>query len=94
MKPLSSLPAERLTVVAAVLALLAMLMMAVGVVIPKPLPVILAMSVGQLLGIGALLLFLLAVLTEMRSNRRNQEGDEAAAASASDPEAEPHSEPQ
>ncbi len=73
MKPPTAFSAERLTVLAASLSLLALVMMAVGILVPGPLPVVLAMSVGQLIGAGALALYLLAVFVEMRRNRRNLE---------------------
>ncbi len=55
--------------VAAVLALAALGLMIAATLVPRPLPVILAMSVGQGLGVVAFLLYLDAVLAEMRRLR-------------------------
>lgn len=59
--------------VAAVIALLALALMVVATFVPRPLPVILAMSVGQGLGVLAFLLYLSAVVSEMRRLRAVEE---------------------
>ena len=50
--------------VACVLALVALSVMAYSIVSPRPLPVILAMSVGHVLGAAAFCAYLLAVIVD------------------------------
>jgi len=54
---------------ACLLSLLALGLMVWSVLDPRPLPVILAMSLGQLLGTLSLLLFLLVVVADLRPFR-------------------------
>ena len=54
----------------AVLTLLALALMVWSVLQPTPLPVMLAMSVGQALGTGAFAMFGLAILIDLRRSRR------------------------
>jgi hypothetical protein len=49
---------------AALLALCGLLLMAVSILWPRPLPVILAMSVGHLLGGAAVVCYLLAIVLD------------------------------
>ena len=62
------LDSHRLLVVAALLALPALGLMALSVLVPRPAPVMLAMSVAQGLGALAFLLYLAVVLRTMRRN--------------------------
>jgi hypothetical protein len=55
----------RLTRVACVLALIGLAMMVYSILSPRPLPVILAMSVGQMFGIAAVVCYLLAILVDV-----------------------------
>lgn len=55
--------------VAAVIGLVALGLMVFATFVPRPLPVIVAMSVGQGLGVVAFLLYLSAVVSEMRRLR-------------------------
>ena len=56
---------------AAMLALAGLAIIAYSILSPRPLPVILAMSVGQMLGTAAFLCYLLAVILDVaRSGRR------------------------
>jgi hypothetical protein len=57
--------AGHLTRVAAVVALLGLAIMAYSTVVPRPLPVILAMSLGHVLGAVAVLFYVLAILLQM-----------------------------
>jgi len=52
--------------VACLLALLALALMVWSLVEPTPMPVLVAMSVGQVLGTISLLLFLTVVIADMR----------------------------
>lgn len=63
---------ERLVLASCVLGLIAMVMMCWSVLDPRPLPVLVAMSVGQGIGTVSLLCYLAAVFVEayrMRSKR-------------------------
>jgi hypothetical protein len=54
----------------AVLTLLALGLMIWSVLQPTPMPVMLAMSLGQALGTGAFALYALAILIDLRRSRR------------------------
>ena len=56
---------RQLTRVAAVLALIGLAMMAYSILSPRPLPVILAMSVGQLFGFVAIACYVVAVVLDV-----------------------------
>ena len=56
---------RQLTRIAAVLALVGLAMMAYSILSPRPLPVILAMSVGQLFGVVALACYVVAVVLDV-----------------------------
>lgn len=60
----------RLTRVACVLALIGLVMMVYSILSPRPLPVILAMSVGQMFGMAAVVCYLLAILVDMARSPR------------------------
>ncbi|HET9954531.1 MAG TPA: hypothetical protein VFQ61_08500 [Polyangiaceae bacterium] len=57
--------------VACMLALLALALMSYSIVSPRPLPVILAMSLGHVLGGAAFCLYLSAVLLDVWRNSRS-----------------------
>lgn len=61
--------AVHLTRVAAVLALIALALMGCSVIWPRPLPVILAMSVGHIIFSAALLCYFLAVVLHVAHSR-------------------------
>ncbi len=69
----------RLTRMAAVLALLGLAVIAFSIVVPRPLPVIFAMSVGHVIGGAAFVCYLLAVLLDayrssvVKESRRRDE---------------------
>jgi hypothetical protein len=64
------IPTARLVQVSAVLTLVGLAMMAWSMVEPTPLPVILAMSVGQAFGTLAFALYGLAIWRDLRRARR------------------------
>lgn len=66
---------ERRIRLACVLTLIALALMTWSLVDPQPLAVIVAMSVGQALGTGSLLLFIVAVLLDLRRARVISLGD-------------------
>lgn len=60
----------QLTRIACVLALIGLAMMVYSILSPRPLPVIAAMSVGQMFGMAAVACYLLAILVDVgRSSR-------------------------
>ena len=61
---------RRLLRISAVLTLLDLALMVWAVLVPTPMPVMLAMSLGQLLGTGSFAMFGLAVLIDLRRSRR------------------------
>lgn len=61
---------RKLVRAAAVLTLLALALMMWSVFQPTPMPVMLAMSLGQALGTGAFAMFVLAILVDLRRSRR------------------------
>jgi hypothetical protein len=65
----------RVLQVAAVLALFGLAMMVWAVLVPTPMPVILAMSVGQGAGTLSFLLYLLVVIADLRRKRVFEEHD-------------------
>jgi hypothetical protein len=64
---------RQLTRLAAVLALVGLLLMAGSILWPRPLPVILAMSVGHMLGAAAVLSYLLAIVIDASRRRAGSE---------------------
>ena len=56
--------------ISAVLTILGLVFMVWSMLVPTPLPVMLAMSVGQALGTSAFMLYLLAILIDLRRDRR------------------------
>jgi hypothetical protein len=64
---------RELTRAAAVIALVGLAIMSISVVVPRPLPVILAMSVGHVIGAAALACYLLAVILHVSRRPRSLE---------------------
>ncbi len=62
-----------LTRAACFLALLGLAVMAFSILVPKPLPVIMAMSLGQGIGVAAFACYLLAVLVDVLQTSRAAE---------------------
>lgn len=63
---------EKLITVACVLALVGLTILAVSVLFPRPLPVILGMSLGHVVGAGAFGLYVLAVLIDATDRERRR----------------------
>ena len=78
-----------LTRVACFLALVALAIMAYSVISPKPLPVIIAMSVGQMIAIAALGCYLLAVVVDVARHRERRSSAPPSKSPASVPPADP-----
>jgi hypothetical protein len=57
-----------------VLALIGLAMMVFSILVPRPLPVVLAMSVGQAFGGAAVLCYMLAILVEAARTSRLRKG--------------------
>ena len=68
-KPLKRLGAQRLVVASCALGLFAMGLMCWSVLDPTPFPVMVAMSIGQVVGTLSLACYLLAVLLHARTER-------------------------
>ena len=68
---------EKLVRVAAVLALIGLALFVWSVLDPRPVPVVVAMSVGQGIGTLSFLLYLLAVYLDLRRARVLGNGDVA-----------------
>lgn len=60
---------ERLTRWAAVLALVGLFLMAWSIIVPRPLPVVAFMTLGQVVGTLSLALYAAAVLIDLRRAR-------------------------
>ncbi len=63
---LSKITIRRLVVISATASLVALLLMIVSIVFPKPLLLVLAMSLGQLFGTLSLALYLLAIALDLQ----------------------------
>ncbi len=63
---ISRLTIRRLVLVSTVTTLVALLLMVMGIVFPKPLLLVLAMSLGQLFGTLSLALYLLAIVFDLQ----------------------------
>jgi hypothetical protein len=63
--------------VAAALALLGLALVTWSVVSPRPVPVLLAMTLGQLVGGTSLLLFAIAVLADLQVDRALRAGQQS-----------------
>lgn len=63
--------ATALTRLAGVLTLIALCMMVCPILVPGPIPIMVAMSIGQLLGVVSFLAFFLAVLIDAAKSGRS-----------------------
>jgi integral membrane sensor domain MASE1 len=81
---------KRAIVTAAVLAIIGLALMVWSVVDPRPLPVIMAMSVGQMFGVSSLALFGLVVFFDLRK-AKVFEGDKPHASKPPETKEEPAS---
>lgn len=71
-KRLSSISSERILVIACVVALVALALIGWSMVDPRPIPVIMAMSVGQVLGTFSFAAFLVVVVRDLRLAQKNE----------------------
>jgi hypothetical protein len=56
--------------ISAVLTILGLVLMVWSMIVPTPLPVMLAMSLGQAFGTSALAIYLIAIVLDLRRKRR------------------------
>ena len=63
---ISRLTIRRLVLISTITTLVALLLMVMGIVFPKPLLLVLAMSLGQLFGTLSLALYLLAIVFDLQ----------------------------
>ncbi len=70
---ISKLTIRRLVLVSAVMALVSLGLMVVSIVIPHPLLLVLAMSLGQLFGTTSLALYLLAIVLDLQGVGEHEE---------------------
>ncbi len=70
---ISKVTIRRLVLISTVASLVAVLLMVVGIVFPKPLLLVLSMSLGQLFGTTSLALYLLAIALDLQGVGENEE---------------------
>ena len=63
---ISKVTIRRLVVVSTITTLVALALMVAGIVFPRPLLLVLAMSLGQLFGTISLVLYLLAIVLDLQ----------------------------
>ena len=63
---ISQITVRRLVTISAIATLVAVALMVLGIVFPKPLLLVLAMSLGQLFGTLSLALYLLAIALDLQ----------------------------
>ncbi len=63
---ISKLTIRRLVLISAILTLVSLALMVVSIVIPHPLLLVMAMSLGQLFGTSSLALYLLAIVLDLQ----------------------------
>ncbi len=72
---LSKITIRRLVTISASTSLVALGLMIVSIVFPKPLLLVLAMSIGQLFGTLSLALYLLAIVLDLQGVSEHEEID-------------------
>ncbi|HUL59704.1 MAG TPA: hypothetical protein VLU43_10535 [Anaeromyxobacteraceae bacterium] len=72
---ISKITIRRLVVISAVMTLVALGLMIVSIVFPKPLLLVLAMSLGQFFGTASLALYLLAIALDLQGLGEHEEID-------------------
>ena len=75
MPAISKISVRRLVVISAVSTLVSLGLMVVSIVFPKPLLLVMAMSLGQLFGTASLALYLLAIALDLQGVAENEEID-------------------
>lgn len=81
-------PSQRALLVASVVGLAALAVMAAGIVFPSPIVIVAGMSLAQLLGGVAFVLYLLSVAAEYRHDVEGAEGAGAAEVTPGSPSSE------
>jgi hypothetical protein len=66
---------ERLLRIASVLAIVGLVLVCWSILDPRPVPVLVALSVGQAIGGTSFLLYLIVVATDLRVRRALRDGD-------------------
>ena len=75
---ISKVTIRRLVVVSTITTLVALALMVAGIVFPRPLLLVLAMSLGQLFGTISLVLYLLAIVLDLQGGGVGDNALEAA----------------
>jgi hypothetical protein len=70
---ISRITLRRLVLASAILTLTALALMVVSILVPKPLLLVLAMSLGQLFGTVSLALYLLAIALDLQGVGEHEE---------------------
>lgn len=70
------LTVRRLVAISAVGTLVAIALMVIGIVVPNPFPLVVAMSLGQLVGTASLALYLLAIALDLQSGGEERARDD------------------
>lgn len=70
---ISRITIRRLVMVSAVTSLVALALMVVSILFPHPLLLVVAMSLGQLFGMGSLALYLLAIALDLQGVGEHEE---------------------
>ena len=70
---ISKLTIRRLVLISTIATLVSLVLMVVSIVFPKPLLLVLAMSLGQLFGTSSLALYLLAIVLDLQGVGEHEE---------------------
>jgi hypothetical protein len=70
---ISKLTIRRLVLISTIATLVSLFLMVVSIVFPKPLLLVLAMSLGQLFGTSSLALYLLAIVLDLQGVGEHEE---------------------
>ena len=75
LRRISKITIRRLVMVSAIMTLVALALMVVSILVPKPLLLVLAMSLGQFFGTASLALYLLAIALDLQGLGEHDEID-------------------
>jgi multisubunit Na+/H+ antiporter MnhF subunit len=67
---------RRLVAISAVGTLVALALMVIGILVPNPFPLVVAMSLGQLVGTASLALYLLAIVMDLQAGAEERRRDD------------------
>lgn len=70
---ISKLTIRRLVLISAILTLVSLGLMVVSIIVPHPLMLVVAMSLGQLFGTSSLALYLLAIVLDLQGVGEHEE---------------------